>query len=162
MGGRLVPPRDELMAPVYAQSPDKSDLWWRNILENPTTVQFDHRVLVSNLCLLQEGLLTIKSLGNDDIYSNRSALGLRKFLPYSQDGLATCSEEGDSSRFCDGQYPTRTRYLHTSVSGARSSSSCPPSWKRHAPLCDDPCADLPPQTRSGCTSLEGGVAWCKG
>ncbi|THH08120.1 hypothetical protein EW145_g2907 [Phellinidium pouzarii] len=45
MGGRLAPPSDELMDPAYALSPDKSDLWWRNIFENPTTVQFNHRVL---------------------------------------------------------------------------------------------------------------------
>ena len=45
MGGRLAPPADELMNPSYATLPDKSDLWWRNIFENPTTVQFNHRVL---------------------------------------------------------------------------------------------------------------------
>lgn len=47
MGGRLAPPTDELFSPFYAKKADKSDLWWRNILENPTTVQFDHRCLVS-------------------------------------------------------------------------------------------------------------------
>lgn len=46
MGGRLVPPTEDLMAPAYAKNADKSDLWWRNILENPVTVQFDHRLLV--------------------------------------------------------------------------------------------------------------------
>lgn len=45
MGGRLAPPRDELMNPAYAKKEDKSDLWWRNMLENPSTVQFNHRVL---------------------------------------------------------------------------------------------------------------------
>lgn len=45
MGGRLAPPSDELMNPSYATRPDKSDMWWRNIFENPTTVQFNHRVL---------------------------------------------------------------------------------------------------------------------
>ncbi|KAK0191300.1 cytochrome oxidase assembly [Armillaria mellea] len=45
MGGRIAPPADELFNPDYCKSPDRSDLWWRNILENPTTVQFDHRVL---------------------------------------------------------------------------------------------------------------------
>ncbi|KAJ3790706.1 cytochrome oxidase assembly [Lentinula aff. detonsa] len=45
MGGRLAPPRDELMSPAYAKRADGSDKWWRNIFENPTTVQFDHRVL---------------------------------------------------------------------------------------------------------------------
>lgn len=47
MGGRLAPPREELMNPAYAQKADKSDLWWRNMLENPSTVQLNHRVLVS-------------------------------------------------------------------------------------------------------------------
>ncbi|KAJ3776627.1 COX15-CtaA-domain-containing protein [Lentinula raphanica] len=45
MGGRLAPPKDELMSPAYAKLADGSDKWWRNIFENPTTVQFDHRVL---------------------------------------------------------------------------------------------------------------------
>lgn len=49
MGGSLVPPMDELFSPAYAFNPDKSDIWWRNIFENPTTVQFDHRLLVSAL-----------------------------------------------------------------------------------------------------------------
>lgn len=47
MGGRLAPPSDELFSSAYAKSANKSDLWWRNIFENPITVQFDHRVLVS-------------------------------------------------------------------------------------------------------------------
>ncbi|KAE9405961.1 COX15-CtaA-domain-containing protein [Gymnopus androsaceus JB14] len=45
MGGRLAPSRDELMSSAYAKRADGSDKWWRNIFENPTTVQFDHRVL---------------------------------------------------------------------------------------------------------------------
>ncbi|OAX43081.1 COX15-CtaA-domain-containing protein [Rhizopogon vinicolor AM-OR11-026] len=45
MGGRLAPPMDELFSFAYAKNPDGSDVWWRNIFENPTTVQFDHRVL---------------------------------------------------------------------------------------------------------------------
>ncbi len=49
MGGRLVPPTDELFDTHYAKAQDGSDIWWRNLLENPTTVQFDHRVLVSPL-----------------------------------------------------------------------------------------------------------------
>ncbi|KAJ6516201.1 cytochrome oxidase assembly protein-domain-containing protein [Mycena sanguinolenta] len=46
MGGRLAPPADELFSPAYAKSESKSDLW-RNIFENPTTVQFDHRLLAT-------------------------------------------------------------------------------------------------------------------
>ncbi|KAI0734924.1 COX15-CtaA-domain-containing protein [Fomitopsis betulina] len=45
MGGRLAPPADELFSKSYAKNPDGSDIWWRNIFENPTTVQFDHRCL---------------------------------------------------------------------------------------------------------------------
>ncbi|KAG6831887.1 hypothetical protein H0H92_007004 [Tricholoma furcatifolium] len=51
MGGRLAPPTDELFSPEYAKNADKSDLWWRNIFENPTTVQFDHRVLATTTYL---------------------------------------------------------------------------------------------------------------
>jgi cytochrome c oxidase assembly protein subunit 15 len=51
MGGRIAPPTNELFAPEYSKQPHeswwKSDLLWRNMLENPVTVQFDHRVLVS-------------------------------------------------------------------------------------------------------------------
>lgn len=52
MGGRLVPPIGDLISPLYAR--DKislRDVYWRNILENPTTVQFDHRVLASTTFL---------------------------------------------------------------------------------------------------------------
>ena len=45
MGGRLAPPMDELMDKRYAKS--GSDIWWRNIFENPVTAQFDHRLFVS-------------------------------------------------------------------------------------------------------------------
>lgn len=47
MGGRLVPPAEELMDIRYAKASDGRDRWWRNMLENPVTAQFDHRVLVS-------------------------------------------------------------------------------------------------------------------
>nr|WVH01943.1 cytochrome oxidase assembly protein [Naematelia aurantialba] len=51
MGGRLVPPLDELMDERYAQS--RSDRWWRNMLENPVTAQFDHRLFATaTFCLL--------------------------------------------------------------------------------------------------------------
>ncbi|KAN0097775.1 COX15/CtaA family [Tylopilus felleus] len=45
MGGRIAPPFDELFSAAYAKNADGSDIWWRNIFENPTTVQFDHRIL---------------------------------------------------------------------------------------------------------------------
>lgn len=46
MGEGFVPPTPELMSDQYARKADKSDKWWRNMLENPVTAQFDHRVLV--------------------------------------------------------------------------------------------------------------------
>ncbi|KIM26327.1 hypothetical protein M408DRAFT_330682 [Serendipita vermifera MAFF 305830] len=47
MGNRLMPPMDELFSPSYSKRSDHSDVWWRNLLENPTTVQFDHRLLAT-------------------------------------------------------------------------------------------------------------------
>ncbi|KAF9224321.1 COX15-CtaA-domain-containing protein, partial [Gyrodon lividus] len=56
MGGRIAPPTNELFSPAYAKGVDGSDIWWRNIFENPTTVQFDHRLLAMttylSTCLL--------------------------------------------------------------------------------------------------------------
>ena len=46
MGGKIVPDADELFDKRYAKS--DSDLWWRNIFENPVTAQFDHRLFVSH------------------------------------------------------------------------------------------------------------------
>ena len=47
MGGRLVPPTDELLDTRYAKRVDKGDNWWRNMLENPVTAQFDHRLFAT-------------------------------------------------------------------------------------------------------------------
>ncbi|BGO99840.1 Cytochrome c oxidase assembly protein cox15 [Rhodotorula toruloides] len=44
MGGKLHPPSYELNKDFYCRKADKSDRW-RNLFENPTTVQFDHRML---------------------------------------------------------------------------------------------------------------------
>ena len=69
MGGRIAPPLDELFSAAYAMNADGSDVWWRNIFENPTTVQFDHRILVR---FPIRNPSTISSLtfvsGNDDIF----------------------------------------------------------------------------------------------
>ncbi|CAG8507671.1 3153_t:CDS:2 [Paraglomus occultum] len=43
MGKNITPPRDELLSPEYIRKGDS--LPWRNFFDNPTTVQFDHRVL---------------------------------------------------------------------------------------------------------------------
>ena len=47
MGLGLAPPKKELFDPFYSHTPDRSDLWWRNMLENPSLVQLDHRVLAT-------------------------------------------------------------------------------------------------------------------
>ncbi|KAF2735846.1 electron transfer protein 1, mitochondrial precursor [Polyplosphaeria fusca] len=47
MGLGLTPPKKELFDPFYSHVPDKSDLWWRNMLENPSLVQLDHRILAT-------------------------------------------------------------------------------------------------------------------
>lgn len=44
MGQGIVPPKSELFSKTYAKAGDIS--LWRNFFDNPTTVQFDHRVLV--------------------------------------------------------------------------------------------------------------------
>lgn len=46
MGLGLTPPKSELFDPFYSrQPPPHSDLVWRNMLENPSLVQLDHRIL---------------------------------------------------------------------------------------------------------------------
>lgn len=46
MGDGLSPGMGELYKDFYSRKEDKSDKWWRNMFENPTTAQFDHRMLV--------------------------------------------------------------------------------------------------------------------
>lgn len=47
MGDDWIPSGSELMSPVFSRLDDHSDLWWRNLLENPTTVQLVHRILAT-------------------------------------------------------------------------------------------------------------------
>lgn len=47
MGDDYVPSYNELMSPVFARNEDLSDIWWRNLLENPTTVQLIHRIFAT-------------------------------------------------------------------------------------------------------------------
>ena len=47
MGQSLIPPKSELLDPFYSHTPDRSDLAWRNMLENPVLVQLDHRILAT-------------------------------------------------------------------------------------------------------------------
>ena len=45
MGTGLTPPASELFDPAYAKRSDGLDMW-RNLFENPSTVQLNHRILV--------------------------------------------------------------------------------------------------------------------
>lgn len=47
MGTGLTPPRSELWSDFYSRRADRSDVWWRNMLENPSLVQLDHRILAT-------------------------------------------------------------------------------------------------------------------
>ena len=47
MGNGLAPPKSELFSDFYSHKEDRSDLWWRNMLENPSLVQLDHRILAT-------------------------------------------------------------------------------------------------------------------
>ena len=47
MGQGLAPPKAELFSDFYSHREDRNDLWWRNMLENPSLVQLDHRILAT-------------------------------------------------------------------------------------------------------------------
>ncbi|KAF4624259.1 hypothetical protein G7Y89_g13914 [Cudoniella acicularis] len=47
MGLGLTPPKSELFSAFYSRREDQGDLWWRNMLENPSLVQLDHRILAT-------------------------------------------------------------------------------------------------------------------
>lgn len=47
MGLGLTPPKSELWDKFYSRDPEGKDLWWRNMLENPSLVQLDHRILAT-------------------------------------------------------------------------------------------------------------------
>jgi cytochrome c oxidase assembly protein subunit 15 len=47
MGEGFSPPRSELFSKFYSRKEDGSDIWWRNMLENPSMVQLDHRILAT-------------------------------------------------------------------------------------------------------------------
>ncbi|SCU78321.1 LADA_0A05072g1_1 [Lachancea dasiensis] len=47
MGDNWLPSQRELFDETYARKEDTGDLFWRNLLENPTTVQLNHRILAT-------------------------------------------------------------------------------------------------------------------
>lgn len=70
MGNGLTPPKSELFDEHYSRLSDKSDLWWRNMLENPSLVQLDHRIMA---------LTTFTSVMALWAYSRGSTM--RRYLP---------------------------------------------------------------------------------
>ncbi|KAG7840571.1 hypothetical protein KL942_002522 [Ogataea angusta] len=51
MGDDYLPSMNELMSPVFSRLADQSDLFWRNMFENPATVQLNHRILaITTFC----------------------------------------------------------------------------------------------------------------
>lgn len=70
MGETIVPPKSELFDPAYSKREPGSKwaLFWRNMLENPTTVQFNHRVLATT---------TFFTIVAFHLYSHR----IRPFIP---------------------------------------------------------------------------------
>ncbi|TVY45233.1 Cytochrome c oxidase assembly protein COX15 [Lachnellula subtilissima] len=56
MGLGLTPPKSELFSAFYSRKEDGSDIWWRNMLENPSTVQLDHRILATTTFTAVVGL----------------------------------------------------------------------------------------------------------
>ncbi|KAF2669839.1 COX15-CtaA-domain-containing protein [Microthyrium microscopicum] len=59
MGLGLTPPKAELFDARYSQQSDHSDLWWRNMLENPSLVQLDHRIMATTTYSLIVGLFLL-------------------------------------------------------------------------------------------------------
>lgn len=58
MGTGLTPPKSELWDKFYSRKEDGSDLWWRNMLENPSLVQLDHRIMAMTVCASVLALFT--------------------------------------------------------------------------------------------------------
>lgn len=71
MGLGLTPPKSELFSEFYSRDPERKDLVWRNMLENPSLVQLDHRILATT---------TFTSVMALFAYSKYSP-AMRKFLP---------------------------------------------------------------------------------
>jgi len=71
MGNGFAPPKSELFDERYSRHEDRSDLWWRNMLENPSLVQLDHRILATTT------FTTIMALW---AYSRKSPT-MKKLLP---------------------------------------------------------------------------------
>jgi cytochrome c oxidase assembly protein subunit 15 len=65
MGLGLTPPKSELFSDFYSHNPDRSDIWWRNMLENPSLVQLDHRILATSTFTAVMGLWAYTKLSSN-------------------------------------------------------------------------------------------------
>ncbi|TIB40236.1 hypothetical protein E3P86_00772 [Wallemia ichthyophaga] len=71
MGEGVSPPWNEVWDKRYSRRADGADLWWRNMTENPSTAQMDHRILATTTLI---GTLAMHAL------ALRSP-GVKKSLP---------------------------------------------------------------------------------
>ena len=152
MGGRIIPPIDELLSRSYAKSPDGSDIW-RNIFENPTTVQFDHRVLVRDDRYFFPPspnvlLLTRHHPGHLDIPRNCMAI-----CPDIKTFPKGDAPAYDSSRCCCNvccrEHASFTWHIHPHLSRPGAPRSCTSSWQCcPTDRCDNPLDDAS-ETRHG-------------
>ncbi|PKX95607.1 cytochrome c oxidase assembly protein cox15 [Aspergillus novofumigatus IBT 16806] len=78
MGNGLAPPKSELFDERYSRHEDRSDVWWRNMLENPSLVQLDHRIMA---------MTTFTSIMALWAYSRRSPTMKRLLPPAARKGL---------------------------------------------------------------------------
>ncbi|EAW06492.1 cytochrome c oxidase assembly protein cox15 [Aspergillus clavatus NRRL 1] len=78
MGNGLTPPKAELFDPRYSRHEDRSDLWWRNMLENPSLVQLDHRIMA---------MTTFTSIMALWAYTRRSPTMKRLLPPAAKKGV---------------------------------------------------------------------------
>ena len=158
MGGRLAPPSDELFDPAYAKSPDRSDLWWRSIFENPTTVQFDHRCLVSGCnSSFQNTRADHCYSGYHHLYRNCRTVRI-DVQPCAEGRPATVGEAHGDCRVRDGQRPSPPRNLYALVLGP--DPACRRTPGRQCGVVDhhDPLAHRFAETRSGRKGLAAGAA----
>lgn len=69
MGDDWLPSKNELFSRHFSRKEDLSDLWWRNLFENPATVQLVHRCMA---------ITTFTSVFVAHLYVNRNKLILPK------------------------------------------------------------------------------------
>ena len=147
MGGRLSPPKDELFDPLYAKKEDKSDLWWRNILENPITVQFNHRCLVRSFRFATRSELMNIS-GYHDLCLHRPAFRFL-FEPEGESGAHSNGQENGQVRLHYGKCPSLVGNVYPPLSRPRSIGGPAPSWKCCPAHHHDPPVDQSAST-GGC------------